>query len=42
MTNCETVSSQGALGEKIGCVTLTKQFFEKNKITNNDNKELPV
>ena len=42
MTNCETVSSQGALGEKIGCVTLTKQFFEKNKITNNDNKELPI
>lgn len=42
MTNCETVSSQGALGKKIGCVTLTKQFFEKNKITNNDNKELPI
>ena len=42
MTNCETVSSRGALGEKIGCVTLTKQFFEKNKITNNDNKELPI
>ena len=41
MTNCETVSSRGALGEKIGCVTLTKQFFEKNKITNNGNKELP-
>ena len=42
MTNCETVSSQGALGKKIGCVTLTKQFFENNKITNNDNKELPI
>ena len=41
MSNYEAVSSKGALGNKIGCLTLTKQFFEKNKITNNNSKVLP-
>ena len=42
MTNYETVSSKGALGQKIGCITLTKQFYEKNNITNRGNKTLPI
>jgi hypothetical protein len=41
MTNYEKVSSKGALGKKIGCLTLTKQFFEKNKIIDNSSKVLP-
>jgi len=41
MNNLEQVSSKGALGNKIGCVTLTKRFFEKNRITRNNSKGLP-
>ena len=42
MTNYETISSKGALGQKIGCITLTKQFYERNNITNRGNNTLPI
>ena len=41
MNNIETISSKDALGNKIGCVTLTKHFFKKNGITENRSKDLP-
>ena len=41
MNNIETISSKDALGNKIGCVTLTKRFFKKNGIAENRSKDLP-
>ena len=41
MNNIETISSKDALGNKIGCVTLTKHFFKKNGIAENRSKDLP-
>ena len=41
MNNVETISSKDALGNKIGCVTLTKHFFKKNGIADNRSKDLP-
>ncbi len=41
MSNIEKVSSEDALGNKIGCVTLTKPFFKKTGITDNSSKNLP-
>ena len=41
MNNIETISSKDALGNKIGCVTLTKHFFKKNGIAGNRSKDLP-
>ena len=41
MNNIETISSKDALGNKIGCVTLTKHFFKKNGIADNRSKDLP-
>ena len=41
MINYETVTSKDSLGKKIGCITLTKKFFDKNRIIDNNNKDLP-
>ena len=40
MSNIEKISSKDTLGNKIGCVTLTKHFFKKNGITENRSKDL--
>tara|TARA_B100000959_G_scaffold263178_1_gene302323 strand:- start:145 stop:849 length:705 start_codon:yes stop_codon:yes gene_type:complete len=41
MSNIDKISSKDALGNKIGCVTLTKHFFKKNGIADNTSKDLP-
>ena len=41
MNNLEIVSSKGCLGQKIGCITLTKNFFEKIKTADINDKALP-
>jgi len=41
MSNIEKISSKDALGNKISCVTLTKPFFKKNGIADNNSKDLP-
>jgi hypothetical protein len=41
MSNIEKISSKDALGNKIGCVTLTKHFFKKKGISDNISKNLP-
>ena len=41
MSNIEKISSKDALGLKIGCVTLTKPFFKKAGIADNNSKNLP-
>ena len=41
MNDLEIVSSKGVLGQKIGCITLTKNFFEKIKTADINEKALP-
>ena len=41
MNDLEIVSSKGVLGQKIGCITLTKNFFEKIKTADINDKALP-
>tara|TARA_Y100001970_G_scaffold215744_1_gene264047 strand:- start:4265 stop:4969 length:705 start_codon:yes stop_codon:yes gene_type:complete len=41
MSNIEKISSKDALGNKIGCVTLTKPYFKKIGIDDNSSKNLP-
>ncbi len=40
MADLEKISSNGVLGNNVCCLTLTKKYFEKNKIIQNDNKSL--
>ena len=42
MNDLEIVSSKGVLGQKIGCITLTKNFFEKMKTADINDKALPI
>lgn len=42
MCNIEQISSKDALGPNIGCVTLTKKFFERNGTIDNSRKLLPL
>ena len=42
MSSFKIISSKGALGNNIGCITLTKQFFESNKTIENSKKRLPL
>ena len=41
MSNIEKISSKDTLGNKIGCVTLTKHFFKKNGIADTRSIDLP-
>ena len=42
MSSIKKISSKDSLGSNIGCVTLTKQFFESNRMVDNSRKLLPL
>ena len=42
MSSIKEISSKDALGSNIGCITLTKQFFDSNRMVDNSRKLLPL